>query len=64
MVSDAFQSIIPETNWMYPAVVPEGGLPAGFETLITPVTALLLSPDEAAAIRDVALDEWRNALSQ
>ena len=64
MVSDAFQSIIPETNWMYPAVVPADGLPAGFETLITPETALLLSPEDAAAIRDEALDEWRNALSQ
>ena len=64
MVSDAFQSVIPTTNWMYSAVTPEGGLPAGFETLLTPATALLLSPEEAAATRDAALDEWRTALSQ
>lgn len=64
MVSDTFQSIIPETNWMYPAVVPADGLPTGFEALITPDNALLLSPEDAAAVRDEALDEWRNALSQ
>lgn len=64
MVSDAFQSVIPTTNWMYPAVVPADGLPAGFETLVTPETSLLLSPEDAAALRDVALDEWRTALSQ
>ncbi|MFW8633780.1 thiamine ABC transporter substrate binding subunit [Cribrihabitans pelagius] len=64
MVSDAFQSVIPTTNWMYPAVMPEAGLPAGFETLIEPGKALLLDEDEAAALRDAALDEWLNALSQ
>lgn len=64
MVSDGFQSVIPTTNWMYPAVTPAGGLPDGFETLITPLTSLLLSPEDAAAKRDAALDEWRTALSQ
>jgi thiamine transport system substrate-binding protein len=64
IVSDAFQSVIPTTNWMYPAVIPAAGLPEGFETLMTPETSLLLSPEEAAATRDAALDEWRTALSQ
>jgi len=64
MVSDAFQSVIPTTNWMYPAVTPTDGLPAGFETLMTPETSLLLSPEDAAAMRDGALEEWRTALSQ
>ncbi|MDX2483533.1 MAG: thiamine ABC transporter substrate binding subunit [Pseudodonghicola sp.] len=64
MVSDAFQSIIPTTNWMYPAVTPEAGLPDGFDTLITPGKALLLSPEEAAALRDPALAEWLTALSR
>ena len=64
MVSEAFQSVIPTTNWMYPAVTPAAGLPAGFETLVTPQTALLLSADDAANLRDDALAEWRNALSQ
>jgi thiamine transport system substrate-binding protein len=64
MVSDGFQSAIPTTNWMYPAVTPAGGLPDGFETLLTPAQSLLLSPEDAAAMRDAALDEWRTALSQ
>lgn len=64
MVTEAFQSIIPTTNWMYPAVVPAGGLPDGFETLITPDKSLLKSPEEAAAARDGALAEWRDALAQ
>ena len=64
MVSEGFQTVIPTTNWMYPAVTPAGGLPDGFETLITPETSLLLSPEDAAAKRDAALDEWRTALSQ
>ena len=64
MVSDAFQSVIPTTNWMYPAVTPAEGLPKGFETLVSPEKSLLLSEDEAAALRDVALDEWLTALSR
>lgn len=64
MVSDAFQSVIPTTNWMYPAVTPAAGLPAGFETLHRPETSLLLSPEEAVARRDAALAVWRDALSR
>ncbi len=64
MVSEAFQSIIPTTNWMYPAVTPAAGLPEGFGTLITPAKSLLLSADEAAEMRDGALAEWLDALSQ
>lgn len=64
MVSDAFQEIIPTTNWMYPAVTPASGLPEGFETLIEPETSLLFSSDEAAELRARALDEWLTALSR
>lgn len=64
MVSDAFQSVIPTTNWMYPVATPAGGLPGGFETLVAPGTSLLLPADDVPAMRKVALDEWRTALSQ
>jgi thiamine transport system substrate-binding protein len=64
MTTDAFQSVIPETNWMYPAVTPSGGLPKGFETLIQPEKSLLFSPEEAAGLRDAALAEWQTALSR
>lgn len=64
MVSDAFQSIIPTTNWMYPAVVPASGLPEGFETLIQPEKSLILPATEAQPVRDAALAEWLEALSK
>lgn len=64
MVGDAFQSIIPTTNWMYPAVTPEAGLPKGFETLVTPAKALLVPAADAPALRDAALAEWLTALAK
>jgi len=64
MVSDAFQSIIPTSNWMYPAVVPASGLPEGFETLIQPERSLILPAAEAQPVRDAALAEWLEALSK
>jgi thiamine transport system substrate-binding protein len=62
--TEAFQSLIPTTNWMYPAVTPASGLPEGFETLILPATSLLLSADDAARLRPGALDAWRAALAR
>jgi thiamine transport system substrate-binding protein len=64
MTSDGFQSIIPTTNWMYPAKFPQEGLPKGFDTLITPVDSLIVSDTDAEKIRDEALAEWLTALSQ
>jgi thiamine transport system substrate-binding protein len=64
MVSDAAQTILPTTNWMYPAVVPEAGLPEGFDELMVPAQALLIPADEVPAVREKALAEWLKALSQ
>jgi len=64
MVSDAAQTILPTTNWMYPAVTPAAGLPAGFETLMVPEKALLIPAEEVPAIREEALAEWLTALSR
>ncbi|MEH6829423.1 thiamine ABC transporter substrate binding subunit [Sulfitobacter sp.] len=64
MVSDVAQTILPTTNWMYPAVTPAAGLPKGFETLTVPEKALLTPADEVPAIREEALAEWLKALSQ
>src|SRR5690606_16270164 len=47
MLTDGFQSAIPEGNWMFPAVVPEGGLPEGFADLPRPEATILLDPEEA-----------------
>ena len=64
MLTSGFQSVIPTTNWMYPAVTPEGGLPEGYEQMISPVQSLLFSSAEAQAVRDAAVEEWRAALSR
>ncbi|SDO89436.1 thiamine transport system substrate-binding protein [Lutimaribacter pacificus] len=64
MLTDAFQSVIPTTNWMYPAKTPADGLPEGFETLIAPDKALLFDPEQARALRDAAIAEWQAALAR
>ncbi len=64
MTSDAFQSIIPTTNWMYPAVTPADGLPDAFAAPIAPDQARLIAPADVPALRDEALSEWQAALSQ
>lgn len=63
MLTEAFQSAIPETNWMYPAVTPAAGLPEGFDAF-RPAKSLLMTPEEAQAARDPALAEWRTALAK
>ncbi len=63
MLSDEFQSIIPTTNWMYPAVTPASGLPAGFDAF-RPENTLLMSAVAAIAARDQALAEWQTALAR
>ena len=62
--SDEVQAILPTTNWMYPAKTPAAGLPAGFETLITPEKSLLFSGAEAEALRQTAVEEWQDALAR
>jgi len=64
LTSEAAQSVIPTTNWMYPANPLAAGLPQGFETLIQPAKSLLLSQEEAGAMRDAAVAEWKAALAQ
>ena len=64
MLTDGFQAAIPTTNWMYPAVTPKAGLPEGFGALIVPERTWLFTPDEAAALRGPALEEWRGALAR
>jgi thiamine transport system substrate-binding protein len=63
MLTDAFQSVIPQTNWMYPAVTPSTGLVEGFDDF-RPAKSLLLTPSEAETNRDPALAEWLEALAK
>ncbi|SOH94301.1 thiamine transport system substrate-binding protein [Monaibacterium marinum] len=62
LTSAQLQSVLPTTQWMYPAY--EAEVPTGFDTLQSPEIALLQSPEVAAERRDAALAIWQDALSQ
>lgn len=64
MLSDSFQSIIPTTNWMYPATLARSELPAGFEQLIVPSPALLLDEQMVANKRKSWVEDWLEVMSQ
>ncbi len=64
MMSESFQSAIPEGNWMYPVKVPPAGLPASFADLIKPAKTLSFTPDEVQANRRAFVDGWQNATSR
>ncbi|WP_208347944.1 thiamine ABC transporter substrate-binding protein [Pseudaestuariivita rosea] len=64
ILSEAFQSIIPEGNWSFPAKLEADKLPEGFEQLKLPEKVLFYSEEEAEALRGPALEEWRRALSR
>ena len=64
LTSDAAQSVLPTTNWMYPAKIPEGGLPDGFDTLVVPETTLSIPAEEVPQVREEAMAEWLTALSR
>jgi len=64
ILGDAFQSLIPTTNWSFPAALAESDWPEGFRDLPRPDTVLFYSEDEAAALRDDAIEAWRRGLSR
>src|SRR6056300_1845838 len=64
VMSDAFQSLIPMTNWSYPAAQPMAEWPQAFADLPIPSRAVYLDENQAADLRDTVIEEWRTALSQ
>ena len=64
VMSDTFQSLIPMTNWSYPAAQPASEWPEAFAALPAPPKAVFHDENTAAALRDEAIEEWRTALSQ
>lgn len=64
MLSEEFQTIIPTTNWMYPAQLDPKKLPEAFAGLIDPSPALLFSEDEIAAHRKQWVNEWLEAMAE
>ncbi|UWQ21764.1 thiamine ABC transporter substrate binding subunit [Jannaschia sp. W003] len=63
VLSPAFQRIIPEGNWSFPAAQ-AGDLPEGFEQLDLPETALLLTPEEAEARRAAVVAAFEAGLGR
>ncbi len=64
MLSEPFQSAIPEGNWMYPAKLPASGLPESFQALARPEKPLFTPPEEVAENRRAWVDEWLAAMSK
>lgn len=64
VLSEPFQSAIPEGNWMMPAKTPQAGLPAAFEGLVKPSKALLFTPEEVQQNRRAFTDAWLNAAAR
>ncbi len=62
MVSSAFQDIIPETNWMFPAAKTSEPLPEAFGKLVHPEKTFLMSAEEVSANRQAWVDEWLAAM--
>ncbi|WP_425073222.1 thiamine ABC transporter substrate binding subunit [Sagittula sp. S175] len=64
ILSHDFQSMIATGNWSIPAALDKAEWPEGFQKLDLPENVLFYSEDEAAALRDEAIEAWRAALSQ
>jgi thiamine transport system substrate-binding protein len=64
VLSEPFQSAMPEGNWMMPAKTPRAGLPAAFEGLVKPTKALLFTPEEVQQNRRAFTDAWLNATAR
>jgi thiamine transport system substrate-binding protein len=64
VLSEPFQSAIPEGNWMFPVITPANGLPPSFNDLIQPSRGLLFTPEEVQRDRRAFVDEWLNATAR
>ena len=62
LISDKAQSIIPTTNWMYPAKRPKSPLPEAFNLKIKKNNAIYLQPDSVSELTSMALKIWKQAL--
>ena len=64
LVSPQAQALLPTTQWMYPVKTPAGGLPAGFEKMISPVKSLNFDSAEVAKNRKAWIDAWLAATAK
>ena len=64
VLSEAFQSIIPEGNWSFPAKLDPEKLPEGFARLEMPQTAILYDSETAEVLRDDAIAAFEAGLGR
>ena len=64
VLSPGFQDIIPTTNWMFPVIMPEDGLPEAFGRLGRPDRALIIDSQTIFENRRAWVDEWLDAMSR
>jgi thiamine transport system substrate-binding protein len=64
ITTPAFQDVIPQTNWMYPAYNTSEPLDAAFDALPKPEKSLLIAPETVAQNRKAWVDEWLQAMSR
>lgn len=63
MLTEPVQSIIPTTNWMYPAALDPSRLPQAYQTLVDPAPVLLFGDQQIADHRQTWIKEWLNSLA-
>jgi thiamine transport system substrate-binding protein len=64
MISPAFQDIIPETNWMFPAAATSKPINSIFDQLVKPAKTLVFPAEVVAKNRQAWIDEWLGAMSK
>ena len=64
MTKPAFQDVIPETNWMFPAARTDKPLNPAFDKLVKPAKTLIFRPEEVAANRKAWVEEWLKAMGE
>ena len=62
MTSSEAQSIIPTTNWMYPAKQPDIELPAAFNEGLDMIKPVYLDPNDASSLKGTAIEVWKQEL--
>ena len=62
MTSSQAQSIIPTTNWMYPAKQPDIELPAAFTEGLSEIEPIYLDQKTASSLKEAAIEVWKREL--
>ena len=62
MTSSEAQSIIPTTNWMYPAKQPDIELPVAFKEGLSEIKPIYLDPNTASSLKESAIEVWKGEL--